>query len=355
MKKKVYIGFSGGVDSSVSAYLLKQQGFQVTGIYISNLYPESCAGQCSQEEITTAEKIAKYLDIPLEIWDFKDVFKESVIDKFIEKYSQGSTPNPCIECNKFFKFGLFAQKSFEQGADYISTGHYVQTKDGRLYKGIDPTKDQSYFLNRVSSIVLEKTIFPIGNMTKKEVRVLADEIGLPNSKKKDSQQICFLKNTTLDEFLSQNISTKSGDILDIDTNEKVGEHEGILKYTLGQRKGIKVGGVEEPYFVAKQDIEKNILYVANGRENKHLWKDTFQVDDFSFVHPKNSRKKFFLKAVIRYHSKEIPCRVSWKKSNGVLKGMFKLRKKVWTPSIGQSLVIYKGKECLGGGEITKIV
>lgn len=355
MKKKVYIGFSGGVDSSVSAYLLKQQGFEVTGIYINNLYPESCAGQCQNEEITTAKEVAKYLDIQLEIWDFKDVFKESVIDKFIEKYSKGFTPNPCIECNKFFKFGLFAQRAFEKGADYISTGHYALTKNGKLYKGIDPTKDQSYFLNRVSSKVLDKTIFPIGKMTKKEVRVIADKIGLPNSKKKDSQKICFLKNTTLEQFLSQNISTKGGDILDMDTNKKIGEHQGILKYTLGQRKGIKIGGVEKPYFVAKQDLLNNILYVANGRENKHLWKDTFEVEDFSFINACNFKKKIFLKAVIRYHSKETPCKVSWENRNSTLKGTFKLNKRVWTPSIGQSLVIYRGKECLGGGEISKIV
>ena len=355
MKKKVYIGFSGGVDSSLSAYLLKKEGYEVTGIYIDNLYPDTCAGQCSAVELSKAKDVAKQLDIKFESWDFKDLFNDEVITPFLEKYSSGLTPNPCIECNKLFKFGLFAKKAFEKGADYIATGHYAIVKNGHLYKGIDPKKDQSYFLNRVSSEVLERTIFPVGGMDKTEVREIANQIGLTNSNKKDSQKICFIKNTTLEQFLGETISTPTGDIIDTDTNEKVGEHEGIFKYTLGQRKGIKVGGVNKPYFVAKKDLKNNILYVANGRENKHLWKDSFVVNDFSFIHPKNYKKKFFLKAIIRYHSKEVPCKVTWAEENNLLKGTFKLKGKVWTPSVGQSLVLYRGNECLGGGEITEIL
>jgi len=355
MKKKVYIGFSGGVDSSVSAYLLKKQNYDVTAIFIDNLYTDTCAGQCMQKEIDIAKQVANSLDIPLHIWDFKDIFKDRVIDTFIDKYKTGSTPNPCIECNKIFKFGIFAQKSFDSGADYISTGHYCITKNGHLYKGIDPNKDQSYFLHDISSNVLEKTLFPVGNMNKEKVREIAKDIHLPNKEKKDSQKICFLKGTNVQDYLSTYIETKPGNILDTDTKQIVGTHEGIFNYTLGQRKGIKVGGLTQPYFVSGKDLNTNTLYVANSRNNPKLWKNKFIVNNFSFIHTSNSLRTEDLKAVIRYHSREVPTTVIWEKDNNVITGYFRLKDKVWTPSVGQSLVLYHKNECIGGGEISEII
>lgn len=355
MKNKVYIGFSGGVDSSVSAYLLKEQGFDVKAVFIDSLSPRTCAGKCAQRDLKRARDVSKSLGIDLVVWNFRDLFKDEVIDKFLEDYSNGETPNPCIECNKLFKFGLFAKKAFEEGAEYIATGHYCIARNDRLYKGVDPNKDQSYFLNRVKSEVLERTMFPIGHMYKSEVREIAESIGLSNSKKRDSQEICFLQDTSLEEFLSKKLNSKKGEIRDTDSDEVVGEHDGIFKYTLGQRKGIKVGGSREPYFVSKKDVGKNILYVAKGREHPSLWKRVFVVEDFNFINSKNNGSRFFNKAVIRYHSKEVPVIVRWKKTGRGYKGVFHLRKKVWTPSVGQSLVLYKRDECLGGGKITEIL
>ena len=350
MKKKVYIGFSGGVDSSVAAYILKDKGYDVTGVFMTNIPKDTYPGQCQLEELENAQKVAEYLEIPLKVIDLKKEFDHKVRKGFMESYLSGNTPNPCVECNKFIKFGDLTGACFQMGADLVSTGHYAKTRNGKLYKSKDVSKDQTYFLNRISSKVLEKTIFPLETFKKEKVRKIAEKIGLPNFEKKDSQKICFLKGIKIEELFNN----KAGDIVDIDTQKIVGTHDGVYKYTIGQRGGIEIGGLDKPYFVAKKDIGKNILYVAKGRDNPQLWKDKFIVEDFNFIHPENIQKTDKLKAVIRYHSKEIGTKVVWTEKDGKYKGKFTLKSPQWAPSTGQSLVLYSGKECLGGGEISFI-
>jgi len=248
MKKKVFVGFSGGIDSAVSTFLLTKK-YNVTAVMFKNTSNEQC-NRLAEEE---AKSITEHLDIPLKIVDFQKDFKEIVISPFLQSYEKGETPNPCVNCNITFKFGVFADWCFENGADLIATGHYCQTKNGKLYKGRDRKKDQSYFLSGISEDILRKTIFPIGNMTKEKVRRVAKRIGLPNSKKRDSQEVCFI-DTSLDEYLDKHIVSKEGDIVDIDTEKVVGKHKGIHSLTLGQRRGIQIGGSKLPYFVAKKDI-----------------------------------------------------------------------------------------------------
>jgi tRNA-specific 2-thiouridylase len=342
MKRKVYVGFSGGVDSAVSAYLLKEK-YDVTAVMFKNISNPDC----SKPIENNAEKIAKYLDIPFKVVDFTQEFKKLVIEPFIQSYRMGKTPNPCVTCNIQFKFGSFAKWCFENGADLIATGHYCRTKKGHLYKGKDKRKDQSYFLNGISSDILRNTVFPVGNLTKEEVRKIATKNGLPNSSRRDSQEVCFI-DTTLYKYLQNGIESQEGDIVDIDTNEIMGVHKGIHSLTLGQRRGIKIGGNEEPYFVAKKDVASNIIYIAKGKYNEALWKNTFVLQEFNTIHPKNIGVSKNFTGMVRYRSAQASCTVDWDTN------IVKFDEKVWTPSVGQSLVIYKGKECIGGGTIKDI-
>ena len=350
MKKKVFVALSGGVDSSVSAYLLTKKGFDVTGVFFKNTDANSKAGEYFKHEEEGAKKVAEYLNIPFVTIKLEKEFKNLVINPFTEKYEKGLTPNPCINCNRDFKFGIFAEECFKRGADLIATGHYAKTKRGRLYKAKDSSKDQTYFLHQLSSDILKRTLFPLGNLAKREVRDIAKELNLPSKEKKDSQKICFLKGETIQEYLKISLKTKEGNIIDVDTKEIVGKHEGIFQYTLGQRKGIEIGGLKEPYFVCGRDIEQNIIFVAKGRENEKLWKNIFQVKNFHFVNRKNAGITRGLRAVIRYHSKEIPTNVEW----NLPYAKFILKEEVWLPSEGQSLVVYRSNECIGGGEISSI-
>ncbi|MCD4756405.1 tRNA 2-thiouridine(34) synthase MnmA [bacterium] len=342
MKKKVFVGFSGGVDSAVSAFLLTKK-YDVTAVMFRNTHNEQC-NKVAEEE---AKSIAKHIGIPLEIVDFQENFEKSVISPFIKSYKEGKTPNPCVNCNIKFKFGIFANWCFDNGADLIATGHYCKTKDGKLFRGRDRGKDQSYFLSGISEDILRRTIFPIGNMTKEMVRKQAQSLSLPNMSKKDSQEVCFI-DTSLSEYLDEHIINKEGDIIDIDTKEVVGRHSGIHSLTLGQRRGILVGGSDLPYFVAKKDISTNTIFVAKGKYNPYLWKDTFILKDFSFINKENINITKGLTGVVRYRARGSRCSVDWDSKTIVFKG------KVWTPSIGQSLVLYKRQECIGGGVIKEI-
>jgi tRNA-specific 2-thiouridylase len=342
MKRKVFVGFSGGVDSSVSAHLLKEK-YDVTAVMFRNISNPACSKPIEEN----AKKVAKYLDIPLKIVDFTVEFEKLVITPFINSYKEGKTPNPCVTCNIQFKFGKFAHWCFKNGADLIATGHYCITKNGHLYRGKDRKKDQSYFLNGVSSTILKKTLFPVGNLQKEDVRKIAIEQNLPNKSRHDSQEVCFI-NTSLENYLQKYINFEKGDIVDIDTGEVLGQHNGLHSFTLGQRKGIKIGGSNKPYFVAKKDTKTNSIYVAKGKLNPALWKDTFELENFNVIHPDNKGIKEDLTGMVRYRSTAVPCSFDWN-SNTV-----RFSKKIWTPSVGQSLVIYKNDECIGGGVIKNI-
>ncbi|MDD3474966.1 MAG: tRNA 2-thiouridine(34) synthase MnmA [Candidatus Dojkabacteria bacterium] len=342
MKRKVFVGFSGGVDSSVSAYLLKRK-YDVTAVMFRNLSNPDC--YTSLEE--NAKKVAEHIGIPFKVVDLSNEFQNLIIDPFINSYKNGATPNPCVLCNIQFKFDRFANWCFENGADFIATGHYCKTKNSHLYKGKDEKKDQSYFLSGISSQVLEKTIFPIGNFTKEKVRNIAKRKALPNQSQRDSQEVCFI-NTNLNDFLNTNIEQREGNVVDIGTNKVVGKHSGIHSLTLGQRKGIHIGGSNEPYFVAKKDIDKNIIYVAKGKLNPSLWKQKFELENINIINQKNNGIIKGLTAKVRYRATEIPCTIDWNTNN------VELKEKVWTPSVGQQLVIYKGNECIGGGMIKNI-
>lgn len=342
MKKKVFVGFSGGVDSSVSAHLLKKK-YDVTAVMFRNISDP----QCNQPIEQNARDVAKYLNIPFRIIDFTEEFEKLVIKPFVKSYENGKTPNPCVTCNIQFKFDRFANWCLDNGADLIATGHYCQTKNGHLYKGRDRQKDQSYFLNGISSEILKKTIFPVGKLTKEKVREIAGREGLPNKSRRDSQEVCFINND-LEQYLEDHIRPEKGEIVDIDSGEVLGEHRGIHSLTLGQRRGIRIGGSDKPYFVAKKDVDENIIYVAKGKLNPALWKSHFKVGDFNVIHPKNKGIMKGLSGMVRYRSKGTPCMLDWDTN------LVEFTEKVWTPSIGQSIVLYRGKECIGGGKIEDI-
>ena len=279
--KTVVVGLSGGVDSAVSAYLLKQQGYEVIGLFMKNWEDDDDSEYCSsRQDLIDATAVADVIGIDIEAVNFAKEYKDRVFAEFLSEYSAGRTPNPDVLCNSEIKFKAFLDHAIRLGADKIATGHYarVRERDGlfELLKGVDNTKDQSYFLNRLNQYQLSKAMFPVGDMCKTEVRRIAEEIGLPNAKKKDSTGICFIGERPFREFLHRYLTNKPGPIKTPD-GRIVGEHIGLSYYTLGQRKGIGVGGSKfgngEPWFVARKDIPNNTLYIVQGHD--HPWLQSF--------------------------------------------------------------------------------
>ena len=261
----VFVAMSGGVDSSVSAALLKEQGYNVVGVFMKNWSGDNfgiqtdCPWEQDQKDV---EKVCKLLGVPFITFNFEKEYRKQVVEYFFNEYKAGRTPNPDVMCNKEIKFGLFLEKALKKGTDLIATGHYARTeKDNKgkfhLLKGIDNKKDQSYFLYNLTQDQLSKTLFPIGNFQKSKVRKLAMKFKLPNAKKKDSQGICFIGDINVQQLLRAKLKRKKGDIIDIDSREKVGKHDGAHYFTIGQREGIGIGGTKEPYFVVGKDVEKN--------------------------------------------------------------------------------------------------
>ena len=337
--KTVYLGMSGGVDSSVSAILLKEQGYKVVGVYMKNWSKDLPGMKCPwAEDLADAKRVAVKLGIDFEVFDFEKEYKQKVVDYMLDEFKKGNTPNPDIMCNQEVKFKLFYDIAREKGADYIATGHYARVNGKKLLRAIDENKDQTYFLYRISEDALEHTIFPIGKMLKTDVKKLAAKHGLDNAYKKESMGVCFVGEVGMKDFLKEYIETEPGEIRDIDTDEVVGAHEGAVFYTIGQRKGLRVGG-GTPYYVVKKDIAKNIVYVSKNLNNKNLWTKELELKDII------AREKIpdNIEIRLRHRAPLIPARFE--------KNKIIFNEEIKAPASGQSVVFYNGEVCLGGGII----
>lgn len=349
MSKKVVVGISGGVDSSVSAYLLKEQGYDVIGLFMRNWKESDDAGHCTAEEdYADALRVCANLDIPFYSVDFSKEYMERVFLHFVEEYKKGRTPNPDVLCNREIKFGPFLEKANLMGADYIATGHYcgVLRENGRTYltKSKDSAKDQTYFLNQLSEKQIEKVLFPLQDIEKGEVRKIADKLGLVTADKKDSTGICFIGERKFREFLSNYIPMKPGDI--VCDGKVVGRHEGVYFYTLGQRKGLGIGGEGERWFVIGKDVPNNILFVSHG-EDDVLFKDELVCESFNWINGEPIRGEKRVTARIRHRQPEQLCSV--RLEDGKVKVKFDQKQRAIAS--GQYCVLYDGEICLGGGVI----
>lgn len=369
--QRVVVGLSGGVDSAVTAWLLKQQGHEVIGIFMKNWEDDDDSEFCSsRQDFLDAASVADVIGIEIEHVNFAADYKDRVFAEFLREYQAGRTPNPDVLCNAEIKFKAFLDHAMRLGAEKIATGHYARVRgvadasfEGgqrfELLKGLDPLKDQSYFLHRLNQAQLSKTMFPVGELPKTEVRRIAGEIKLPNAKKKDSTGICFIGERPFREFLNRYLANEPGPIKD-DKGRKLGEHVGLSFYTLGQRKGIGIGGVKEkgaprgggehnPWFVARKDIEKNTLYVVQGHDHPWLQQHTLVADDLSWVDGRGPQVGAQpMAAKTRYRQADAPCDVT-----GVDAKSLQLRfpEAQWAVTPGQSAVLYQGDVCLGGGVI----
>ena len=347
--KKVALGLSGGVDSSVAAYLLKKQGYIVTGVFMKN-WTGTKKFPCNWEkDREDAIKAAATLGIEFETWDFEREYKEKVVEYFYSEYELGRTPNPDVMCNREIKFGLFFDRAVKEGYDYVATGHYARVThepEVKLLKGKDPAKDQSYFLNGLTREKLAKILMPIGEYKKSEIRQLAEKIGLPNAKKPDSQGICFIGPVNIKEFLASKIKFHKGEVVD-DSGSVVGSHDGVEFYTIGQRHGLSIPN-RLPYYVAKKDIEKNQIFVSLGDENEKLFSG--QAVTGSIVWTDGKEKNMFSgQAIIRYHHKAVQVEASkLNDKSGYLVRFLEPQRAV---TVGQAIVFYQRDELVGGGFI----
>lgn len=356
--KKVVIGMSGGVDSSVAAIKLKEQGYEVIGLFMRNWdsftdgeydgAPVSTVGICPQEEdYNDAKAVCDKLGIPLHRKDFIKEYWYYVFTYFLDELKKGRTPNPDIMCNKYIKFDMFAKEAEKLGADYIATGHYARIEDGKLLKAVDDNKDQTYFLSQVSKAQLKNVLFPIGDMVKPDVRKVAEEYGLLTAKKKDSTGICFIGERNFTTFLKNYLPNTPGDVVNIDTNEVVGQHVGLMYYTIGQRRGLNIGGTDDRMFVVGKDLTKNVLYICIGEDNDYLISDSCIIEDINYLGDKKIEK---CNAKFRYRQKDVPVELEWLDNEILVK--YPQGEKRVTP--GQACVLYDGDECLGGGIIKEV-
>ena len=352
MPKKVYVGLSGGVDSSVTAALLQQQGYDVTGVYMKNWSQDLPGFECPwKEDYQDAKRVAVRLGIDFRMYDFETQYRDKVVQYMIDEYQAGRTPNPDIMCNQEVKFKLFLETALEDGADMIATGHYARTVNGtgakeqvaELHVAANTQKDQTYFLYRVTEQALGKSLMPIGEFaTKDEVRQLAKEFNLPTASKKDSQGICFVGKVGIKEFLQQYVTTKPGVIVD-QAGREIGEHDGAIFYTIGQRHGLKVGG-GLPYYVTGKDMAKNEVYVTSNIDDANLWRDKLSLTGLHWINGTPKEGKQYM-ARMRYRAALVPCEVRLKDNSAEL--LLKEQVRAITP--GQSAVIYDGSHVLGGG------
>ncbi len=382
LMKQVYVGMSGGVDSSVTAALLQQQGYQVTGVYMKNWTQDLPGMKCPwADDLADAKRVAVQLSIPFKVFDFEKEYKQLVVDYMIEQYQAGRTPNPDVMCNQEVKFGLFLRAALADGADLVATGHYARIEGRRLAStnehfrnleaasgtargrptlahdfeavrpkmktsllmGKDLNKDQSYFLYRVTEAALEKTLMPLGELTKMEVRQKAQELQLVTAKKKDSQGICFVGKVGIKEFLQQYVTAAPGDIVDKKTGRVVGRHDGAIFYTFGQRHGLNVGG-GLPYYVVGKDMARNVVIVTTDLNDENLWLDTVVLNQLHWINEAPSEDRQY-HVRLRYRAPLIICQLKFVED--------KLRLKLEDPeraiTPGQSAVLYDGERVMGGG------
>ncbi len=342
--KRVYVGLSGGVDSSVAAALLKQQGYEVAGVYMKNWTQDLPGVKCPwKKDLDDARAVAAHLDIPFKVFDFEKEYREKVVDYMIDEYKGGRTPNPDIMCNQEIKFKLFLDAALADGADMIATGHYATIKDGQLLRSVDDNKDQTYFLYRVSKAALQKSIMPIGAFSKPEVRKLATKFSLPTAGKKDSQGICFVGPVGMKAFLKQYVDVTPGPIIDHEGKE-IGQHEGAIFYTIGQRQGLGVGG-GKPYYVIGKDMEKNTVYVTTQPDDLLIDGKSINLSDLHWIDEKPADSKTY-KVRFRHRGHLVDACIKGKNLS--------LNSPVGSLATGQSVVVYDGDKVLGGGIINSV-
>lgn len=350
--KTVFVGMSGGVDSSVTAVLLKNAGYHVVGVYMKNWSKDLPGMKCPwAEDLADAKRVATKLDIDFRIFDFETEYHAKVVDYMIEEFRKGNTPNPDVMCNQEIKFKLFYDIAMSQGADFIATGHYAVSEDDNLKLATDTNKDQTYFLYRISDEAISRTLFPLGKMLKPEVKKLAAEFGLDNAYKKESMGVCFVGEVGIKDFLQEYIEVVPGQIIDRDTGEVLGTHEGAVFYTIGQRHGLSLGG-GLPYYVVGKDMAKNLVYVSKNLNHLNLWTKTLKLKDVIIrqihqatgdIQPNLSN----LTCRVRHRAPLISCGFNAETNEVVL------IEEIKHPAAGQSVVFYDGDICIGGGIIAE--
>ncbi|MEI2356123.1 tRNA 2-thiouridine(34) synthase MnmA [Mesobacillus zeae] len=352
---RVVVGMSGGVDSSVAALLLKQQGYDVIGIFMKNWDDTDENGVCTAtEDYNDVIRVCNQIGIPYYAVNFEKQYWDKVFTYFLEEYKAGRTPNPDVMCNKEIKFKAFLEHAVNLGADYLATGHYARVEylDGehKMLRGLDDNKDQTYFLNQLTQSQLSKVMFPIGNLEKSLVRELAKEAGLATATKKDSTGICFIGERNFKGFLGSFLPAQPGEMQTLDGEVK-GKHDGLMYYTIGQRHGLGIGGSGDPWFVVGKDLEKNVLYVGQGFHNEFLYSDSILAEDISWTSDMQKQEAFDCTAKFRYRQADNEVSVELL-GNGKAKVVFKKPIRAVTP--GQAVVFYDGEECLGGGTIDEV-
>lgn len=340
---KVFLGMSGGVDSAVSAYLLQSQGHEVIGVYMKNWSKNLPGMKCPwAEDLADAKRVAVKLGIDFRVFDFEVEYKQKVVDYMLAEYQKGNTPNPDIMCNQEIKFKLFAETAFEQGAEAIATGHYAKTRGRDLIMAADVNKDQTYFLYRIAPEVIKRTIFPVGDMQKPEVKALAEQIGLAVAHKPESMGVCFVGEANMRDFLAEFIETKPGEIRELETDELLGYHDGAIFYTIGQRHGLRLT-TGLPFYVVRKDMDKNIVYVSRNLNSLSLWTNEVKLRDVILRRDIDGSKP--LRARVRHRAPLVDAKFD--SATDIL--TFADEQKSLTP--GQSVVFYQDDICLGGGII----
>ncbi|SIS36712.1 tRNA 2-thiouridine(34) synthase MnmA [Salimicrobium flavidum] len=352
---RVVVGMSGGVDSSVAALLLKEQGYDVVGIFMKNWDDTDENGVCTAtEDYEDVIRVCNQLDIPYYAVNFEKQYWDKVFTYFLDEYKAGRTPNPDVMCNKEIKFKAFMEHAMSLGADYLATGHYARVRENEgvyeMLRGVDDNKDQTYFLNQLDQNALSKTMFPLGDIPKPEVREIALRNGLATAKKKDSTGICFIGERNFKEFLSEYLPAQPGKMQTL-SGEVKGEHDGLMYYTLGQRQGLGIGGAGDPWFVVGKNIQDNILYVGQGFDHEALYSEALVATEVNWTTGKAPEEPFTCTAKFRYRQKDSSVTV-YPLSEDQVKVVFDARERAITP--GQAVVFYDGDVCLGGATIDEV-